>query len=125
MHKDRREALAAILALGQLFNHSRFSLEEEKKTQGEIADCLKQNHVPYEREKRLSEKDIPDFLIDRCVVVEIKLKGSVRSIYEQCKRYCIFPEVKALLLVTNKSMALPAEINGKPCFVLNISQAWL
>jgi hypothetical protein len=112
------------------FKKNRFSLEDEKTLQAEIALKLATedrfpHRLPYLREFRLDDHSIIDFLVNENIGIEVKLKGSAMSIFRQCERYCQFPAIEALILLTNKSMALPPEINGKPCFVQNLSEAWL
>lgn len=108
----------------QILSSSRFNLENEKQTQKEIELKLKQNKIHYVREHRLDEKNIPDFFIDG-IAIEIKIKGNAKQIYKQCERYSNFDEVKNIMLVTNRSMGFPAEINGKSCYVVNLGKAWL
>jgi len=55
----------------------------------------------------------------------IFLSAPVKRIYKQCERYCEFPEVKALLLITNKATGFPETINNKNCYILNLAKAWL
>lgn len=114
-----------INRIGNILSSGRFvRLDDEKALQAEMADYLNSKGVTFTREKRLSARDIPDFFIDD-LAIEVKIKGGKMDIYRQCERYCGYDEVKALILVTNKSMALPDQINGKPAYVLNISKSWL
>lgn len=76
------------------------------------------------REYRIAKDIIPDFFQDG-IAMEVKIKGSARSIYAQCKRYCAHERVRALILVTSRNMGFPAMINGKPCYYINLSEAWL
>jgi len=103
---------------------SRFPLEVEKETQAAIEQKFKDNGIEYSREHKLDQNNIPDFFIDG-TAIEIKIKGNAKSIYKQCERYCQFDEVKSLILVTNRSMGFPKEINGKPCYFINLGKAWL
>lgn len=114
-----------INQIGDIIGSTRFSLQDEKVMQAEIAIAFDKAGRTYSREHHLSDESIPDFFIEG-IAIEIKIKGSAMAIYRQCERYCMFPEVKALILVTNKSMALPDEIvKGKPSYLLNPSKAWL
>jgi len=106
-----------------LYSH-RFPLVVEKETQHAIEEKFSDNDVPYSREHRLDEKNIPDFFIEG-IAIEVKIKGTAKNIYRQCERYCGFDEVKKLILVTNRSMGFPKEIKGKPCYFINIGKAWL
>lgn len=107
----------------------RFSLTHEKLTQQQIEDALLL-HVSLDftrrmvREYRIAKDIIPDFFQDG-IAMEVKIKGSARSIYAQCKRYCAHERVRALILVTSRNMGFPAMINGKPCYYINLSEAWL
>ncbi len=107
-----------------LYSH-RFPLVVEKETQAAIEQRFVENEIPYSREHNLDEKSIPDFFIDGSIAVEVKIKGSAKQIYRQCERYCKSDEVKKLILVTNRSMGFPAQINGKDCYFVNLGKAWL
>lgn len=107
-----------------LYSH-RFPLIVEKETQAAIEQKLIENEIEYEREYKLDEQNIPDFFIDKSIAVEVKIKGSAKQIYRQCERYCQFEEVRKLILVTNKSMGFPKQINGKDCYMVNLGKAWL
>lgn len=108
----------------KLLSPVRLPVQDEKETQSAIENVLLSNSVNFEREYKLDGKNIPDFFIDG-IAIEVKIKGSARPIYKQCERYCQFENVKELLLITNRSMGFPKEINGKPCYILNIGKAWL
>lgn len=109
--------------LKTLYSH-RFPLVVEKETQAAIEVKFAENGVPYSREHRLDEKNIPDFFVDG-IAIEVKIKGNAKQIYKQCERYCKFDEVKKLILVTNRSMGFPKEIHGKDCYFINLGKAWL
>ena len=103
---------------------NRFPLVVEKETQAAIEQRFKENDIEYSREHKLDEKNIPDFFIDG-IAIEVKIKGTAKNIYRQCERYCQFDEVRKLILVTNRSMGFPKEINGKDCYFINLGKAWL
>ena len=103
----------------------RYPLEREKETQAAIEKRLVDAGITnYIREHHLDKENIPDFFIDG-VAIEVKIKGNAKSIYKQCERYCKFEEVTSLILVTNRSMGFPKDINGKPCYFVNLGKAWL
>jgi len=104
----------------------RFPLIIEKETQKVIEERFLENEIPFIKEHRLDAQNIPDFFIDtEGIAIEVKVKGNAKKIYKQCERYCKFDSVKKLILVTNKSMGFPKEINGKDCYFINIGKAWL
>ena len=111
----------------QVLCRKRFVLTNEKVLQGEIESILKTEFPTcnIEREFHLDKDNIIDFVIDGHLGIEVKIKGSKRALYSQCVRYCDFDQIKSLLLITTLSIGFPAEINGKDCYVQNLSKAWL
>lgn len=120
-----------ITNLQRLFHTIRFPLEDEKELQRSIQSNLNRFGFHFTREQILnsaheSKKDIIDFLVDPGIGIEVKIgNASKMNIYKQVERYCGFPAISAIILLTNKSMALPEMINGKPAYVINLSQSWL
>jgi hypothetical protein len=102
----------------------RFSLHSEKALQTDIEDYFIKSSIDYQREVRLSQKDIIDFLLGS-VGIEVKLAGSAKDIYRQVERYCQHPEIEEIVLVTNRIIHLPKTINNKPTHVINLGAAWL
>ena len=109
----------------EILSNERLSLSSEKVLQEEIEAVFKINGISYTREQKLTSKDIPDFMIENSLAVEVKIKGRAKEIYRQCERYCKIETVKSLLLITNKSIGFPKEIKGTPCYVYNIGVGWL
>lgn len=108
-----------------LLRSIRFNLQDEKQTQAAIAQEFdKAGMTTYLREHRFDEKNVVDFFVCN-IAIEVKIKGSRREIFRQCERYCQFEEVQKLILITNRSMGFPEEINGKSCYLLNLGKAWL
>lgn len=103
----------------------RLSFLDEKDLQRQIEEHLIAGGISHTREARLDDSNIVDFLIAGNIAMEIKIKGSRREIYKQCERYCSFDNVSQLILVTNRSMGFPKEINRKPCYVMALGKAWL
>lgn len=110
--------------LHKLLSKHRFTLSHEKALQAEIGALLTANKIEHSREVKLSDRDCIDFLIGN-VGMEVKLKGAAMAIYKQCERYCGYPEVGELILVTNRSMGFPKEINKKPTYLLSLGKNWL
>ena len=73
---------------------------------------------------RLSDADIVDFMVGS-IAVEVKIKGAKAEIYRQLERYAAHDNVTAILLVSSRSMHLPALINGKPTLVASLSRGWM
>lgn len=109
-----------------LISKQKFDLTKEKITQAQVQQVLDMSGLLFVREYHLDKINIPDFFHDTCgIAIEVKIKGSKIAIYKQCERYCNFEAVKVLILCTNKAVGFPKEINGKPCYLINIGKAWL
>lgn len=108
----------------KLLSSQRFSLDSEKSTQDEIEKLLRSKGVRFFREYKLDIKNRPDFFIDG-ICIEVKIKGSAKAIYRQCERYSVFENVKQIILITNRAMGFPTELNNKPCYVIKMSKQWL
>ncbi|MCK5611210.1 hypothetical protein KAR91_55585 [Candidatus Pacearchaeota archaeon] len=113
-----------IRKIKKVLSGQRLELSSEKALQSQIVETLSKNGIVVKAEHRFTPSDIVDFFIDG-IAIEVKIKGSAAEIFKQCERYCQFDEVKGLLLITNRSMGFPKEINGKSCYVLNLGNAWL
>ncbi len=115
--------ICRLLAMG------RFDLSHEKATQAAIELHLAARlplGVLMEREKRLSAADIPDFLIDGRIAIEIKVRKLQRpQVLRQLERYAACADVEEIVLATSKGLSVPARINGKPAFHLSLGRAWL
>ena len=118
MHKRISEIMT-------LLSKHRFELQNEKVLQAAISEVLTKANIEHEREFRLSQADVIDFFAEDCIGIEVKLKGNASEIYKQCKRYCEHNDVKALILVTNRSMGLPGYINSKPSYLVSLGKGWL
>ena len=99
----------------------RIIISNEKDVQAQIDYQLKS--LGFQREHVLSSGMIDLFY--NGIGIEIKIKGNKMSIYRQCERYCLDDEITHFILITNRAMGFPETINDKPCYVINISEAWL
>ena len=122
--------------LVRLLSRTRVDLSTEKGMQSGIGVALASAGIPFEREHRLSAENITDFLIPcpralaQWIAVECKLKGRGGGprkidVYRQIERYTRHPEVAAIILASNLTMGLPAEIRGKPVYAASLSKGWL
>ena len=113
-----------VMDIGDAILGCQLDLSSEKVLQSQILDLFSENQIDAEPEYRLSSDDIVDFFING-LAIEVKIKGRANEIYRQCKRYTEHQEVTGLLLITNRSMGFPEQINGKPCYVLTLGKSWL
>lgn len=111
----------------QLLRRCRLDLSSEKHLQAGVEEALRTAGIPFEREKRLSALDIPDFLVAGGIAIEAKMRHKARkmAVFEQLRRYAAHPEVVSIILATNISMGLPEDIDGKPLYMASLSTGWM
>lgn len=131
-----------------MLSRVRLPLEDEKAAQTELGRLLTDAGIAHEREVRLGSsaqiektlitdlagtreqkritrhEDIIDFMVGD-VGIELKLKGSPTAIYRQLERYAAHDQVQHLVLLTGRTMGMPATLNGKPVSVVCLSRAFL
>lgn len=117
-------AEAMAVRVIELVNCTRLPLNREKATQAALAEALTGAGIQFEREARLSDEDIPDFMVGG-LAIELKIKGGKMDIYRQLKRYAQHERVTAVLLVTNVAMGLPDDIEGRRTYIAHLGRAWL
>lgn len=111
-----------------LISQCRLNAVVEKQAQSELEHGLTNSGFKFEREYRLSDKDIVDFVVHTdtgLVAIELKIKAQRMSIYRQLCRYAKHEEVAAVVLLTGTAMNLPALIENKPATVISLGEAWL
>lgn len=105
------------------------SIGHEKRAQAELEQHLTDAGLAFQREARLSQRDVVDFLIGEDdvarVVIELKIRAQRKRIYKQLERYAEHTDVCAIILLTATPMSLPETIGGKPAYCISLGQAWL
>ncbi|AHJ13135.1 DUF5131 family protein [Sulfurospirillum multivorans] len=115
-----------INQVGMSLSKRRLNLSDEKLLQNDIASAFDHSSIAYEREVKIKDKSIVDFMIGTLAIeVKIRGNGSAMSIYRQIERYCDSDQVEAILLLTSKTMTLPETINGKAVYVLSLGKTQL
>lgn len=110
----------------RIIESSRLDLSDEKRLQAQLADVFKEAGIVFEREFRLSVGDVPDFFVEGGIVVECKTRGARKTeVYRQLVRYAEHENVNAIVLASNLSMGLPADIGGKPAYMASLSRGWM
>lgn len=111
-----------------LISQCRLNAVVEKEAQSDLERGLINSNFKFEREYRLSERDIVDFVVHTdtgLIAIELKIKAQRMSIYRQLCRYAKHDEVAAVVLLTGTAMNLPALIENKPAAVISLGEAWL
>jgi len=112
------------LALCQKLQATKFVFSNEIELHLGIAQLLDGLGVHYQTEVIMTPEDRIDFLLnldnEEKVGLEAKVDGSLASVTRQLWRYADSPLIDTLLLVTTRSKhrVQPAEMNGKPIFVV-------
>ena len=110
-----------------ILSGQRLNIHDEKVLQAQIKELFTKANFDFSDEYRIDSNNVVDFMVNGDIAIEVKIstKYSKKSIYRQCERYLKFDSVSAMILVTSRSIGFPLEINGKPCYVINLSKAWL
>lgn len=113
-----------VIKLAGILGRLRMPLHDEKAAQRELEEHLERHGVPFQREVRLSNEDIVDFMVGG-IAIELKVKGSRSAALRQIERYALHPDVTGVILLTNRSCLLPSVIHGKPALAVSMGGAWL
>lgn len=98
---------------------------DEYELQNMIAESLLKHGIRFEREYRLAPRERIDFLAEGGIGIEVKKRKPNRmQVYQQLGRYAASNEITALILVIERSLELPAKINGKPCVSVGLNKLW-
>lgn len=120
-----QETNQSVKLIASLIHGHRIDLSSEKRVQEAIEGILTTAGIEFEREKKLSVTDIPDFVVEN-IVIECKVRGARKmDVYRQLCRYAEHDSVHVLMLVSNISMGMPPEINGKPVYCVSLSRGWM
>ena len=100
-------------------------VKDEYRLQDIIAEQLDQSGIAYSKEYLLAPRNRIDFLVVGGIGIEVKRgKPYTRKVIDQLVRYTSFPEVAALILVVERSLDIPREINGKKCYSFGLNKLW-
>jgi len=90
-----------------------------------VAAALDAASLPHQREAKLGPGSRVDFLTCGGVAVEVK-RGRPRrgDLMRQLEKYASHDAVGAVVLVLERSSALPDEIRGKPVRVISLNMLW-
>lgn len=89
-----------------------------------IAASLERGGFVVSHEARLAPRCRIDFLVGG-IGVEVK-RGTVarRTLLEQCTRYLQCEQLRALVVVSEKTLRLPQTLCGKPLLAFGVSRLW-
>ena len=100
---------------------------DEYALQEKIRQCLDNHRIGYQKEHRLGPRSRVDFLVSGGCAIEVKrglAKPNQTRVLSQLTRYAEFEEVNAIILVVDRNIHLPSEINGKRCVSFGLHKQW-
>lgn len=100
-------------------------VSDEYVLQAVIASELCLSKIKFKREYKLGSRNRVDFITGDGFVIEVKKgKPNKTQVIKQLHRYAAFDKVKGIILVVEKNLDVPKEINGKPCISFGLNKLW-
>lgn len=101
------------------------AVDDEYSLQNQVAACLKNHDIRYIKEYRLASRCRIDFFVPGGVGIEVKRgKPTKSNVVNQVRRYLQVSELNALVVLTERTLYLPARVAGKPCLSVCLSKLW-
>jgi hypothetical protein len=98
---------------------------DEFKLHKLISNELDKEGISFKSEFPLGPRNRIDFLTDSGIGIEAKKgKPNELQVINQLIRYAAFEQVRGLILVIERYMDLPEEINGKPVRSIGLRKLW-
>ena len=97
---------------------------DEDHIHREIMNVFDKRGIRYEHEYKLVSHKRFDFWLDGIIIEVKKEKPSKITLLNQLNRYTKPDEVKAVIVVLERSMDLPRCLNKKPIFVVSLNVNW-
>jgi hypothetical protein len=89
-----------------------------------LCDVLVKYGVPHQREFTFGPRCRAD-IWTQGIAIEVKKQRPARAtLVAQVQRYVDQPAMHGLIVVLERSIILPKQINGKPVFVLSLNSLW-
>lgn len=97
----------------------------ERDIQDMVSLALVRAGIPHRCEVKIAPHCRVDFLLDDGIVIELKkLRPERGTVEQQIGRYARIGDVTAIVLLLERSIRLPAEIDGKPVRVVSLNSNW-
>lgn len=100
-------------------------VKEEHYIHEQIKKTLTEHGLEYTHEYYLGPRNRVDFLTQGGTAVEVK-KGrpNKTSLLKQIERYLSFDNVHSLVVIVEKGMDFPEEVNGKKVLLISLNRLW-
>ena len=125
-HREESNLTASIEKVLSALGDLRIGItSDEFQIQSMVEAVLAGCNIPFEKEYRLAPRNRIDFLIDGGIGLEVKRgKPNKVQVTKQLQRYASFEEVKAIVLVVDRTVSIPTQVHGKPCILFGLNRLW-
>ncbi|MBR3929876.1 MAG: hypothetical protein IKJ65_12850 [Clostridia bacterium] len=89
-----------------------------------ISSALDRANLSYVHEAKIAENCRADFCVEKICIEVKKSKPAKSALLKQITRYLSSENIDGMLVVTQKSVNLPAIIMSKPVSVLSLDKLW-
>ena len=110
--------------LGVLKNLRVHMVTEEFIIHERIKSLLEDQGIPFRHEVSIGKGSRIDFIVDGIGIEVKKGKPNRNSVLKQLSRYSESDEIDGLILVIERSMDIPEQLNGKECRVVALNKLW-
>jgi hypothetical protein len=102
-------------------------LQDEYQLQEAIAKQLTSAGIQFFKEHRIGPRMRLDFFIPGGIVIEVKCgltKPNQTRLLNQLSKYSKVVSTTGFVVVVDRNVHMPPEVNGKPCVVLGLHKLW-
>lgn len=99
-------------------------VKEEFIIHERIKSLLEEQGISFRHEVSLGKGSRIDFIVDGIGIEVKKGKPNRSSVLNQLSRYSESDEIDGLILVIERSMDIPEQLNGKECRVVALNKLW-
>jgi len=96
----------------------------ETEIHKEIEKALLTYNIKYKHEYQIRTHKRFDFWINGIVIEVKKSKPSKINLLNQLDRYTKVPAVRAIIVVLEKNITIPKQLNGKPVIIKSLNENW-
>ena len=89
-----------------------------------VAEALDRAGLSYEHEVRIGQRIRLDFLLDGIVIEVKRRRPDPHRLLKQLEKYTDSDQVEGVVVVAERSVPVPPEINGKPIRFLSLDSLW-
>lgn len=98
--------------------------EEVSYIHPHIAEALDRAGLCYEHEVRIGPRMRLDFLLDGIVIEAKRRRPDPYRLLKQLEKYTGSDQVLGVVVVAERSVPVPPEVNGKPVRFLSLDSLW-